>query len=84
MNADMLYVALTRARNKQQVNFCKIENYKPHTGYIYSYNYNGKYYVGSTTNLNKRKKNTKRVQNAAILNLEKQFKNMDLITSYIN
>ena len=35
MTSRMLYVALTRARDKQQINFCKIDDYKPHTGYIY-------------------------------------------------
>ena len=48
MKSRMLYVALTRARNIKQINFCKIDNYKPHTGYIYSYEYGGKYYIGST------------------------------------
>ena len=37
MTSRMLYVALTRARDKQQINFCKIDDYKPHTGYIYIY-----------------------------------------------
>ena len=46
---------MTRATKKEHVNFCKIDNYKPHTGYIYSYEYNGRYYVGSTNNLLKRK-----------------------------
>ena len=55
MKPRMLYVALTRARNKQQINFCKIDNYKPHTGHIYSYEYGGKYYIGSTKDLTKRK-----------------------------
>jgi len=55
MKPRMLYVALTRARNKQQVNFCDIENYQAYTGHIYSYEYQGRYYVGSTTNLAKRK-----------------------------
>ena len=55
MTSRMLYVALTRARDKQQINFCKIDDYKPHTGYIYCYEYSGMYYVGSTNNLKKRK-----------------------------
>jgi len=59
MSPRMLYVALTRARNKEQVNFCKIEHYQPYTGYIYTYEYQGRYYVGSTTNLTKRKQEHK-------------------------
>ena len=59
MSSSMLYVALTRARNKEQVNFCKIEHYQPYTGYIYTYEYQGRYYVGSTTNLAKRKQEHK-------------------------
>ena len=59
MSSRMLYVALTRARNKEQVNFCKIEHYQPYTGYIYTYEYQGRYYVGSTTNLAKRKQEHK-------------------------
>ena len=55
MKSRMLYVALTRARNIKQINFCKIDNYKHHTGYIYSYEYGGRYYIGSTRNLEKRK-----------------------------
>ena len=55
MKPRMLYVALTRARTKKQVNFCKIEGYTPHTGHIYSYEYNGQHYIGSTQNLKKRK-----------------------------
>ena len=37
MSSSMLYVALTRARNKEQDNACKIEHYQPYTGYIYTY-----------------------------------------------
>ena len=55
MKPRMLYVALTRARNKQQVNFCEIEHYEPHTGHIYSYEYKGRYYIGSTKDLKQRK-----------------------------
>ena len=51
----MLYVSLTRARNKQQVNFCDIEHYKPYKGHIYSYEYKGRYYIGSAKDLVKRK-----------------------------
>ena len=55
MKPRMLYVALTRARTKKQVNFCKIDGYTPHTGHIYSYEYDGQHYIGSTQNLKKRK-----------------------------
>ena len=55
MKQKMLYVAMTRATKKTHINFCKIDDYKPHTGHIYSYEYNGMYYVGSTNNLKKRK-----------------------------
>jgi hypothetical protein len=42
MKANMLYVALTRARDKGQINFCDISNHTPYKGYIYSYVYKGK------------------------------------------
>ncbi len=59
MKSSMLYVAMTRARNKEQVNFCEIKDYQPHTGHIYCYEYQGKYYIGSTKDLNKRKQEHK-------------------------
>jgi len=46
---------LTRARSKEQVNFCNIEPYQPYTGHLYTCEYQGRYYVGSTTDLIKRK-----------------------------
>ena len=55
MKHDMLYVALTRTREKQFVNFGDIETYKAYTGYIYKYTYNNKSYIGSTNDLQKRK-----------------------------
>ena len=55
MKHDMLYVALTRTMNKSQVNFCNINNYRHHTGYIYSYEFKGLFYIGSTKDLKKRK-----------------------------
>ena len=55
MKPRMLYVALTRARNKQQVHFCDVEQYKPYKGHIYSYEYKGRYYIGSAKDLVKRK-----------------------------
>ena len=55
MQANMLYVALTRARDKGQINFCDISNHTPYKGYIYSYVYKGQRYVGSTTILSNRK-----------------------------
>ncbi len=35
MKANMLYVALTRARDKGQIYFCEISNHTPYKGYIY-------------------------------------------------
>jgi hypothetical protein len=55
MSSRMLYVALTRARKKEQINFCSRTCDMESNGYIYSYEYNGRYYIGSTRNLNKRK-----------------------------
>ncbi len=55
MKPNMLYVALTRARDKGQIKICDISNHTPYKGYIYSYERKGIYYIGSTTNLNKRK-----------------------------
>ena len=72
MKPRMIYVALTRARTKKQVNFCKIEKYTPHTGHIYSYEYNGQHYIGSTQNLKNVRTNTKTEQKQVILNLKMQ------------
>ena len=55
MPHDMLYVALTRARDKAQLHFSNIDNYKPHAGYIYSYEFKERIYIGSTNNLNIKK-----------------------------
>ncbi len=55
MKANMLYVALTRARDKGQIIFCEVSNHPPYKGYIYSYERKGIYYVGSTRDLKKRK-----------------------------
>ena len=55
MKHDMLYVALTRTKLKEYVNFCDIELLTPYVGYIYRYSHNGKSYIGSTTNIKKRK-----------------------------
>ena len=55
MDTTMLYVALSRTTDKHNVNFCEIEGYTPYTGHIYSYEYNGQYYIGSTKDLQKRK-----------------------------
>ena len=54
MRASMLYVALTRATEFNNVNGCSIENYEAYTGDIYSYELKGKYQIGSTVNLDKR------------------------------
>ena len=59
MDTKMLYVAMTRSTKKAHINFCKIENYKPHTGHVYSYQYQGQYYIGSTKDLIKRKQEHK-------------------------
>jgi ATP-dependent exoDNAse (exonuclease V) alpha subunit len=55
MTPRMLYVALTRTTKQDNVSFCEIETDLIHTGYIYGYELNGKFYIGSTKNLNKRK-----------------------------
>ena len=54
MKHDMLYVSLTRTKQKEFVNFCNIKCYKPYFGYIYRYSYLGKSYIGSTTDIKKR------------------------------
>ena len=59
MKHDMLYVCLTRTRQKEFVNFCDIEILKPYTGYIYRYSYDGKSYIGSTNNIKLRKEEHK-------------------------
>ena len=56
MKHDMLYVALTRATDFNNVNFCEIEQYNPYSGCVYSYDYGGRFYIGSTTNLEKRRR----------------------------
>jgi len=55
MRSDMLYVGLTRTKQKHFVNFCDISIYKPNIGYIYSYSFNGKRYIGSTIDIKKQK-----------------------------
>ena len=40
-------------------NFCNIEFLKPYVGYIYRYSYNNKSYIGSTTDVEKRKEEHK-------------------------
>ena len=74
MTSRMLYVALTRARDKQQINFCKIDDYKPHTGYIYCYEYSGRCYIGSTNNLSKRKQEHKEGTKAGYTKFKKAIK----------
>ncbi len=59
MKANMLYVALTRASDKGQIDFCDISNHRPYKGYLYSYGYKGRRYVGSTTDLKNDKKSTR-------------------------
>ena len=59
MQHGMLYVALTRTSKKEYVNFCEISLLKPYVGYIYRYSYNGKSYIGSTTDIKRRKEDHK-------------------------
>jgi len=54
MRSDMLYVSLTRTKQKEFVNFCDISLYKPYIGYIYKYSFMGKSYIGSTNDIKKR------------------------------
>jgi hypothetical protein len=58
---DMVYVALTRTRKKQYVNFCSIDLLKPYTGHIYkctlqvdSMTSGCKSYIGSAHDVTKR------------------------------
>ena len=74
MTQKMLYVAMTRATKKKHINFCKIDDYKHHTGHIYSYEYNGMYYVGSTNNLKKRKEEHKEGLKAGYTKFKKAIK----------
>lgn len=55
MEPRLLYVALSRAREMEQIYVCDIESYNAYKGYIQSYELNGKYYIGSTNDLVKRK-----------------------------
>ena len=57
MRNDMLYVSLTRTKQKEYVNFCDISLYKPNVAYIYRYSYHGKSYIGKTINIKKDIKN---------------------------
>ena len=59
MKNDMLYVALTRTSKKEFVNFCDIELLKPYVGFVYRYTHNGRSYIGSTTNVPKRREEHK-------------------------
>ncbi len=81
MSKKMLYVAMTRATNKAHINFCNIENYKHHTGHIYSYEHKGKYYIGSTTDLNKRQQEHRTGTKTGNTKSKKQFNYTVLITS---
>ena len=55
----MLYVALTRTSKKEFVNFCDIEVLKPYVGFVYRYTHNGRSYIGSTTDVKKRREEHK-------------------------
>ena len=59
MKPIMLYVAISRAKNSKLVNFCDGEWYNPYTGHIYSYEYSGRFCIGSIVNLTKRKQEHK-------------------------
>ena len=59
MKDDMLYVALTRTSKKEFVNFCDIQVLKPYVGFVYRYIHNGRSYVGSTTDVKKRREEHK-------------------------
>ena len=54
MKHDMLYVCLTRTKEKHYVNFCEMSIYKPYKAYIYRYSHNNKSYIGKTINTKKR------------------------------
>ena len=58
MKHDMLCACLTITSIQQYVNFCDTERHKPYTGYIYIYSYNDIYiyYIGCTTDINKKHK----------------------------
>ena len=73
MRPDMLYVCLTRTKQKEFVNFCEMSLYKPYIGYIYRYSFMGKSYIGSTNDIKKRQTehetNTTNKFGRAILNI---------------
>jgi predicted GIY-YIG superfamily endonuclease len=73
MKANMLYVALTRARDRGQINFCEISNHTPYKGYLYSYERKGIYYVGSTRDLKKRQQEHMLGIKAGFTKLKKAF-----------
>jgi predicted GIY-YIG superfamily endonuclease len=80
MSSRMLYVALTRAREMNQINFCNIDIYNAYKGYIYSYELNGKHYIGSTRDINKRKQEHKSGTKAG----NTKFKNAIAVHGYDN
>ena len=63
MKHNMLYVSLTRTSKKEFVNFCEFDGITPYTAYIYRYSYNNISYIGSTTNIKKRKEEHKKNKN---------------------
>ena len=77
MKSRMLYVAITRAKHNKQINFCDSECHKAYTGHVYCYEYNGKFYIGSTVNFKKENKDTKTAQNQVVLNFNTQSNYMD-------
>ena len=55
----MLYVALTTKSKKEFANFCDIEVLKPYVGFVNRYTHNGRSYIGSTTDVKKRREEHK-------------------------
>ena len=85
----MLYVCLTRTKQKEFVNFCEISLYKPYIGYIYRYSFMGKSYIGSTNDIKKRQTehetNTTNKFGRAILNIglnNFEFEILETVTYY--
>ena len=89
MRPDMLYVCLTRTKQKEFVNFCEMSLYRPYIGYIYRYSFMGKSYIGSTNDIKKRQTehetNTTNKFGRAILNIglnNFEFEILETVTYY--
>lgn len=59
MSNTMLYVSLSRSTQFEYVNLCDINILKPYKAYIYRYSINGMSYIGSTSDIKKRKEQHK-------------------------